>query len=312
VLAEAATAPGPLHYLLEDEGFRILGAACDDGELTRLLTQSVKPEVIIVDAAVPAATAIVAHELAPESELIVIWPDSVVPPPSADQVSPELVYQDLGPAVTRAAYRNRLRRPVVEEPDEPIEPFRLVEEPDAALAGRSAARVLVGTIALIAAIVVTVGVSFALQGARTPKLATPSRSPVVLATSSAAPVGVGQTGSERGTQRPTGNETAGCAANRRGPSDHAKEHAASQASDCPAGGGANASGGGSAGGPGTNAGAGAGAGPGTQDGNGPGQSSGDHGSAGDHGNAGTNGPGSHPTGPPATPAPAGDHAGAKD
>ena len=124
VLAEAAAAPGPLHYLLEGEGFQVLGCASDDGELTRLLSQSTQPEVIVVDAEVPATTVMVASEFAPGSELIVIWPEGVVPPASADQVLPELVFEDLGPAVRRAAERNRLRRPVVEETDEVVEATR--------------------------------------------------------------------------------------------------------------------------------------------------------------------------------------------
>src|SRR5438093_2266462 len=186
VLAEAAHAPGPLHYLLEGEGFQVLGSASDEDELTRLLSQSAQPEVIVVDAAVPVTTALVAREYAPGSELIVIWPEDVVPPPSADQVLPELVFQDLGPAVQRAAERNRARHPVIDEPAEPE--LEVVLDADrvelsAVAARRTAARVLVGTVALIASIIVTMGVSFALEGWRASHIAAPARAPLVTSSS---------------------------------------------------------------------------------------------------------------------------------
>jgi len=297
VLAEAAAGPGPLHYLLEGEGFQILGCASNDDELMRLLMQSTQPEVIVVDAQVPATTAMVAREFAPDSELIVIWPESVAPPASADQVLPELVFQDLGPAVHRAADRNRLRRPVVEDAD-PIEDAAWLEpdvtEPTAMAAGRSAARVLVATVALIAAIVVTMGVSFALEGWRASHIATPERTPVV-APSTAARGGSSPAGSGQATHRPSGATNLRCVPGRgTGPNTHASKHAQQRASDCPAAGGAN----------GTTRGTTHGSGTGTGSGQGSSHRSGDHGSAGAHG------PGDHPSSPPATPA-SGDHAGPK-
>jgi hypothetical protein len=201
VLAEAAVAPGPLHYLLEVEGFRILGSASDEDELTRILSQSIEPDVIVVDAAVPAATAMVAHEFAPE--MIVIWPEGIVPPVAADQVFPDVVFEELGPAVRRAAERNRLRHPPAEEPDEVADVVRI--EPEELevwnpAAARTAGRVLVGTVALIAAIIVTMGASFALQGFRASDRAAPPRTPSVATsapagTGSGAPTGSTQTSS---------------------------------------------------------------------------------------------------------------------
>src|SRR5262249_46249189 len=115
VLAEADGGPGPLHYLLEGEGFQVLGTASDEDALTRILSQSLDPGVIGLDAAGPATAGVVAQEFAPASDVIVVWPEGVTPPAFADRVAPDQVFQDLGPAVRRAAERNRLRRPVEEE-----------------------------------------------------------------------------------------------------------------------------------------------------------------------------------------------------
>lgn len=182
VLAEAAASPGPLHYILESEGFRILGSASDDDDLTRILSQRIDPDVIVVDAAVPATTVMTAQEFSPASELIVVWPEGIVPPASADQVFPDLVFEELGPAVRRAAERNRLRHPVEDEQDEVADVTGI--EPEgrdvtSLAAARTAARVLVGTVAVIFSIVATMGASFALQGWRASHQIGPTRTPIV-------------------------------------------------------------------------------------------------------------------------------------
>ena len=238
VLAEAAHAPGPLHYLLEGEGFQVLGSASDEDELTRLLSQSAQPEVIVVDAAVPVTTALVAREYAPGSELIVIWPEDVVPPPSADQVLPELVFQDLGPAVQRAAERNRARHPVIDEPAEPE--LEVVLDADrvelsAVAARRTAARVLVGTVALIASIIVTMGVSFALEGWRASHIAAPARAPLVTSSSTTGLDRSSTTGSTtQVTAHPTRSTRGGCTTGaQQTPNAHATGHAKPRAAGCP-------------------------------------------------------------------------------
>ena len=165
VLAEIGS-PGPLHYLIEGEGFQVVGCASNDAELARVLAH-VEPDVVVLDADVSATSALVAREEAPSSELIVLWPEGVQLPAGAERVHPRLVYQDLGPAIRRAAADRRNRHPVVVEPDDdlsaPAAPPRSVDSPSPA-AQRTSTRVLVGTAALIALIVMTMGVSFALEG----------------------------------------------------------------------------------------------------------------------------------------------------
>jgi hypothetical protein len=235
VLAEAAASPGPLHYILESEGFQILGSASDDADLTRILSQRIEPDVIVVDAAVPATTVMTAQEFAPASELIVVWPEGIVPPGSADQVFPDLVFEELGPAVRRAAERNRLRHPIEDEPDEVadvtwIEP-QTRDIPSIA-AGRTAARVLVGTVAVIASIVVTMGASFALQGWRATHQVGPARVPV--STTSAPGRGDGSSvlGATPLGAAPSQHTSPRCeAAHGSGPNEHASTKA-QHAADC--------------------------------------------------------------------------------
>ena len=300
VLAEAAVAPGPLHYLLEAEGFQILGSASDEDELTRILSQPIEPDVIVLDAEVPAATVMVAHEFAPDAEMIVIWPEGIVPPASADQVFPDLIFEELGPAVRRAVERNRLRRPPEDEPDD-IAIVKPIPREDAgaesAAAARTAGRVLVGTVAVIAAIVLTMGASFALQGFRAAHDAGSTRPPGVVASQPT----LTQRGSSASQSHANSHASSapGCDANRRsGPNAHASTKADAHASTCPARAGGQ--------GPGHHQGRGNGSGQGP--GAGQGQGAG-HGQSGQHGSGdhGGQAPSDHPTGPPESPGP-GDHA----
>src|SRR3954462_3320459 len=100
VLAET-DAPGSLHYLLEAEGFQVVGCAADDVELGRVLGQGLRPDVVVLDADIVATSTLVARQLAPDAHLIAIWPEAVQPPPGGERVDPRMVYEELGPAIRR-------------------------------------------------------------------------------------------------------------------------------------------------------------------------------------------------------------------
>jgi CheY-like chemotaxis protein len=301
VLAESSAAPGPLHYLLEGEGFQILGAASNDDELARLLAQSTQPDVIVLDAEIPATSVAVARAFAPASEVIVIWPDGAAPPPATDRVCPDLLFEELGPAVRRAADRKRLREPVPDVPDEVVATERF--EPDAieapaTAATRTAARVLVGTVAVIASIIVTMGASFALQGWRASHLAAPTRPPHATTSTAAVTRNAAAPGSTAPAARPSPTTKAGCiAAGRSGPNAHASTRGQRHASACSSGAGA-----GPATGHGPPAGTGRGSGQGATTGHGGHGSGTGHGAgqgkghSGGHGSsaAAPRGPGNHP------------------
>jgi hypothetical protein len=169
VLAET-DAPSSLHYLMEAEGFRVVGCASDDVELRRVLEQDVNPDVVVLDADVSATAVQVARELSPDAHVIVVWPDGVqLPATVTERVPPRLVYEQLGPAIRRAASERRpLSRAVA-----PVAPVAaagagatlhaVAEDADPRL-GRAASRFSVTSIVLIAAIVLTMSASFALEG----------------------------------------------------------------------------------------------------------------------------------------------------
>ncbi|TMK35848.1 MAG: response regulator transcription factor [Actinobacteria bacterium] len=191
VLAEIHS-PGPLHYLIEGEGFQVVGCASNDVDLARLLAY-VQPDVIVLDADISATSALVAREKAPSSELIVLWPDGVQLPSGAERIHPRLMYQELGPAIRRAAEDRRTRHPAIVEPEDDDVDAR--PEPPEGLDGTSSAtqrtstRILAGTAALIALIVLTIGASFALEGrSPSPRPTAPAitRTPSAIAGTSSA------------------------------------------------------------------------------------------------------------------------------
>jgi hypothetical protein len=206
VLSEIGS-PGPLHYLIEAEGFQVVGCASNDAELARVLAH-VEPDVVVLDADISATSALVAREEAPSSELIVLWPEGVQLPAGAERVHPRLVYQDLGPAIRRAADDRRSRHPTLVEPDDddlsaPAAPPRSVDLPSSA-AQRTSTRVLVGTAALIALIVMTMGVSFALEGRTGAPQPTDTRTTQISPSATAGP-GRGQGASATGAPSRTGD-----------------------------------------------------------------------------------------------------------
>src|SRR4051812_21779317 len=120
VLAEA-DAPGSLHYLLEAEGFQVVGCASNEDELGRVLDQDVRPDVIVLDADVVATSSLVARQLAPEAHVIAVWPDAVQPPPGGERVDPRMVYEEFGPAIRRHMDRRTVPVPVIAMPaEEPV------------------------------------------------------------------------------------------------------------------------------------------------------------------------------------------------
>jgi len=228
VLAESDP-PGPLHYLIESEGFQVVGCASDEVDLARVLAR-IQPDVIVLDAEISATSALVAREKAPSSELIVLWPDGVQPPPAAERVHPRLVYQDLGPAIRRAADDRRTRHPAAIEPaDDDLEaPGEAPATVDIAVAQRTSTRVLVGMAVVIGVIVLTMGASFALEGRRASPPPSADRS-LTISPSLGPTSGPSVAAHPSRTVGGHGSDRSGCAAaariNRNGPNEHASGEA---------------------------------------------------------------------------------------
>lgn len=166
VLADASSS-GTLHYLLEAEGFQVVGSASDEWELRRVLRQDIRPDVIVLDRDITVGSVAIASSYAPDAQVIVIWPDGVQAPTGARRIAPWLIYRELGPTI-RAA----LDRPVDVDASAAVEAVGASEstgvatvrdEPRPTL-GRTAARTSVMAIVLIAAVVMTMGAVMAVGG----------------------------------------------------------------------------------------------------------------------------------------------------
>ena len=127
VLGEAERTDGLLRFILEAEGFDIIGLASDDEELARVL-RGARPAVVVLDGGISAAAALEARQRVAGAALVVVWPDGVSAVIAEERVDPDEVIEDLGDAVRRAV-RHADRRVEREQPDELI---RVPDVPDVA------------------------------------------------------------------------------------------------------------------------------------------------------------------------------------
>ncbi len=215
VLGEAAEPhPGPVRWTLDVEGFDVVGQGTSRAELERVL-RGVEPTVIVVDDAIPASAVMALRAKAPSAGVVVVWPAGVSSRAIADaHVDPGCIEEDLAHAVRRAARRGT---PSVADPPVVVgEPVLLLPdaEPSPSLAStgsavpRRSARVVLATAAVLALIVMMVGVSFALDATRrrpAPGSAPPTHVPAV----STVPV-TSHAGSVTDTVGAAGQDRADC------------------------------------------------------------------------------------------------------
>lgn len=120
VLGEAERADGLLRFVLEAEGFDLIGMASNDEELSRVL-RGAKPSVLVLDGGISAAAALDARQRIDGAALVVVWPDGVSAVLAEERVEPHMVIEDLGDAVRRAAARvERADTIVVPEAETPL------------------------------------------------------------------------------------------------------------------------------------------------------------------------------------------------
>ena len=105
VLGEAERTDGLLRFVLEAEGFDIIGLASDDQELERVL-RGARPAVIVLDGGISVAAALQARRRG--AALVVVWPDGVSAVIAEERVDPYEAIADLGDAVRRAVDRAEL------------------------------------------------------------------------------------------------------------------------------------------------------------------------------------------------------------
>jgi hypothetical protein len=120
VLGEAERADGLIRFVLEAEGFDLIGMASNEEELSRVL-RGAKPSVLVLDGGISAAAALAARQRVAGAALVVVWPDGVSAVLAEERVEPHMVIEDLGDAVRRAAARvERADTIVVPEAEIPV------------------------------------------------------------------------------------------------------------------------------------------------------------------------------------------------
>lgn len=124
VLGEAERTDGLLRFVLEAEGFDIVGLASDDEELVRVL-RGARPAAVVLDGGISVAAALEARKRSRGAALVVVWPDGVSSVIAEERVDPYEAIADLGDAVRRAVRRAELdeeierREAVIRIPDAP-------------------------------------------------------------------------------------------------------------------------------------------------------------------------------------------------
>lgn len=200
VLGEAEPTDGFLRFVLEGEGFDIIGMASSDEELARVL-KGARPSVIVLDGGISATAALEARASASGARLVVVWPDGVAAVIAEERVDPHLVVDELGDAVRRASCAIRIRDatedlPLVEErrAPRPVRPLTTLSHPDEDHRDRVRARrsrrgvlVAVGTWALVLMTLTTIAVAVpnAFEHSSHDMGRSPSRSPIAPKPSSA-------------------------------------------------------------------------------------------------------------------------------
>jgi hypothetical protein len=92
---------GFLRFVLQSEGYQVVGQASNASELARML-QEHQPDVVVLDDGIGATAVQMTHEVSPASKVILVWPGAVVPIGGDARVEPNEVLRSLGPAVAKA------------------------------------------------------------------------------------------------------------------------------------------------------------------------------------------------------------------
>jgi hypothetical protein len=127
VLGEAERTDGLLRFVLEAEGFDIVGLASDDGELARVL-RGARPAVVVLDGGISVGAALEARQRSGGAALVVVWPDGVSAVIAEERVDPDEAIADLGDAVRRAVHQAELAG----EPERREALIRIPDTPDVA------------------------------------------------------------------------------------------------------------------------------------------------------------------------------------
>ena len=103
VVGEGRTAQrGLLRFVLEGEGFQVVGETSSTADLPEVIT-SQQPDVVVLDDGIGVMAVSMVHDVAPDAKVVLVWPAAVVPIGGDARVEPAKILKDLGPAVEHVA-----------------------------------------------------------------------------------------------------------------------------------------------------------------------------------------------------------------
>jgi hypothetical protein len=93
-----AAQQGLLRFVLEGEGFDVVGEAKGTADLTDVIEAN-EPDVVVLDDGIGVIAVSMVHEVAPQAKVVLVWPSAVVPIGGDARVEPAKILRDLGAAV---------------------------------------------------------------------------------------------------------------------------------------------------------------------------------------------------------------------
>ena len=101
VVAEGPSSrQGLLRFVLEGEGYAVVGDAATSAELARAVTMH-RPDVVVMDDGIGSMAVGLVRQIHPATRVILVWPGAVVPIGGDARVEPSEVLRELGRTVER-------------------------------------------------------------------------------------------------------------------------------------------------------------------------------------------------------------------
>ena len=101
VVGEGRTAQrGLLRFVLEGEGFDVVGEARSSADLSGVIEQQ-RPDVVVLDDGIGVMAVSMVHEVHPQAKVVLVWPSAVVPIGGDARVEPAKILR--GPRTGRGA-----------------------------------------------------------------------------------------------------------------------------------------------------------------------------------------------------------------
>ena len=91
---------GLLRFVLEGDGYEVVGSATTSAELARMLATT-QPDVVVLDDGIGATAVQMTREVAPAAKVVLVWPGAVVPIGGDARVEPSQVLRTLGTTVAQ-------------------------------------------------------------------------------------------------------------------------------------------------------------------------------------------------------------------